>query len=270
MNFLRKPIKALLKSFNLKISKDIHESEVSIDVLCGFLRKLEPQEVVRLVRVGSENDGGYVIPANLGQSSKLFSPGCDGMVHFERDLYRKFKIPSVVLDHISKKPSDLEAFIEFQDNWLDASTSENTISLRDWVSANSEPNQTCILQMDIEGSEYEVLRNTPEYIIQKFHTIIVEFHYFEMIKNSFLFESKIQPVFDLLLQHHIPIFVNPNNCCGVVRFGNYSFPRVFEITFLNRNEVKETPEQNVSNFEPFTNVKNLPPISIKWEEFRNV
>lgn len=269
MSWLKNFIKTFLRFFDLRISRDTPESEVPIDILRKFLVTLEPQQVTNLVRVGSSNDGGYVIPEDLGETCKLFSPGCDGLVDFERDLYSKFQISSIVLDDISKKPKYLEPFIEFQHNWLDATSSEKTISLKDWVSSNSESNQTLILQMDIEGSEYEVLRNTPEYIVNRFHTIVIEFHYFEMIKNSFLFNSKIKPVFDLLLNNHVPIFVNPNNCCGVVRFGNFSFPRVFEITLLRRSEIINRPMNENAIIKPYINVANLPQISINWKDFQS-
>lgn len=268
MFIAKKAIKAFLKLFNLNISREIHETEVPIETLRDFLRTLEPQQVVEMIRIGSSNDGGYVIPKNLGDSSKLFSPGCDGIVEFERDLYRKYKIPSIVLDSISKKPKNLEAFIEFEDNWLDASTSNKTISLRDWVTSKSKSEETLILQMDIEGSEYEVLRNTPEEILNRFHTIVIEFHYFEMIKNSYLFENKVRPVFELLLKNHLPVFVNPNNCCGEIRFGKYKFPRVFELTLIRRTELVGNHEQAHPIIETYINVAGVPPIVINWESLR--
>jgi FkbM family methyltransferase len=268
MFFVKTVIKALLKLFKLKISREIHETEVPIETLRHFLRLLEPQNVIEMTRIGSNNDGGYVIPKNLGDSSKLFSPGCDGIVEFERDLYKKYQIPSIVLDNISKKPNDLDAFIEFEDNWLDASTSNKTISLRDWVTSKSKSNETLILQMDIEGSEYEVLRNTPEEILNRFHTIVIEFHYFEMIKNSYLFENKVKPVFELLLKSHVPVFLNPNNCCGEIRFGKYKFPRVFELTLIRRSELLVNQDQSHPIIDSYVNVAGVPPIDIDWESLR--
>jgi hypothetical protein len=250
-----------------RIEKDNNPSEVVIPILREFVKALQPKPVTNLTRVGSHHDGGYVVPSNLGDVTKLFSPGCDGVVSFEKDLYKKYKIPSVVLDEIIKKPSNLEPFIEFQANWLDSVTSDKTISLVDWVDQNSKPSELLMLQMDIEGAEYEVLRTTPSETLAKFHTIIVEFHYFEMIKNSFLFETKIKPAFDKLLQNHIPVFLNPNNCCGEVRFGQFSFPRVFEMTLINRKYASSLQSPIENQIQIYANIPNLPPIKINWELF---
>lgn len=260
-------VKLLLGKFNLKISRTIHESEVPIDVICSFIQKLEPQKKTKLVRLGSINDGGYVVPMHLDGIAKLFSPGCDGLVDFERDLYEKYSIPSIVLDQQSKKPEPLENYIEFQENWLDATTTSKTISLPDWVRQNSKSTDILMLQMDIEGAEYEVLRNTPTEILNQFHTIIIEFHYFEMIKNSYLFDTKIKPAFSSVLKNHIPVFVNANNCCGEVQFYNLRFPRVFEITFLHKSKTSDLKDEEYVELAGYKNVESNPDITINWKSF---
>lgn len=267
MIYLKRFIQVALRVFNLKITRDVFETEVPAETLCAFLQRLRPQNVTKMIRVGSKNDGGYVVPFELNGTTKLFSPGCDGLIEFERDLYARYKIPSIVMDHISKKPSQGASFIDFQDNWLDATTTETTISLGDWVVRNSDVGETLMLQMDIEGAEYEVLRNTASEILNRFHTIIIEFHYFEMIKNSFLFETKIKPVFDLLLSNHIPIYLNPNNCCGEVKFRSYRFPRVFEITLIRRSDLRKLSDSKYDEIPNSINIPLHPPIVIDWNSF---
>jgi len=262
-----KIVKSLFNLFNISISRITNETEVPIEVLIPFIASLQPQIVTKLTRVGSSNDGGYVVPENLGNTTKLFSPGCDGIVEFERDLYKKYKIPSIVLDEIIKKPEPLDSFIDFQENWLDATTREGTISLTDWVKRNATPSEDLILQMDIEGSEYEVIRNTSPEILGQFHTIVIEFHYFEMIKNSYLFETKVKPTFDALFRNHVPVFLNPNNCCGEVKFEKYQFPRVFEITLIRKSELLNVSELDFKEVPTYVNIPENNSISIKWEDF---
>jgi len=257
----------LFERVGLNVNRIRHETEVPAEELNRFLLTLKPQAITKLIRLGSKNDGGYVVPENLGGVSKLFSPGCDGIVEFERDLFHKYQIPSIVLDDISKKPQSLDSFIQFQENWLDAATRRGTTLLNDWVNQNSTPTEDLMLQMDIEGSEYEVIRNTSPEILDKFHTIVIEFHYFEMIKSSYLFETKIKPVFETLLRNHIPVFLNPNNCCGEVKYDEYRFPRVFEITLLRKSEVGSIPESPLDEMTNYVNLPEIAPISIKWEAF---
>ena len=264
---IKKSIKLLFEKIGLNVTKMSYETEVPAEELNRFLLDLKPQGVSELIRLGSKNDGGYVVPKNLGKVSKLFSPGCDGIVEFERDLFQIYQIPSIVLDDISKKPQPLDSFIHFQENWLDATTKKGTISLTDWVNQNSTPAEDLMLQMDIEGSEYEVIRNTSPEILDKFHTIVIEFHYFEMIKNAYLFETKIKPVFEALLRNHIPVFLNPNNCCGEVKYQEYRFPRVFEITLLRKSEAVPASENWLDEMSNYANIAGIAPISIKWEDF---
>ena len=44
--------------------------------------------------------------------------------------------------------------------------------------------QEILLQMDVEGSEYEIINRIKEANLNKFKILVIEFHYFEQIFNK--------------------------------------------------------------------------------------
>ena len=61
--------------------------------------KLKPQFKTELIRLGKNNDGGYLIPKkSLNSSNKLYSFGLDDDYSFEKDFYKKTNVEVVCYD----------------------------------------------------------------------------------------------------------------------------------------------------------------------------
>jgi len=89
---MRKLIKKILLKFRIFVSiidKD-HYNKLKI-----FLLKIRPFETNhQLIRVGSDYDGGYLIPDDLDQVKYCFSPGVSDNISFETQLSTDYKINS--------------------------------------------------------------------------------------------------------------------------------------------------------------------------------
>ena len=80
-----KHLQIFLKNFN---KNDLKELKI-------FLKSLAPVKTeYDLVRLGSENDGGYLVPNDLNDLHYCFSPGVSVDSDFEKELYDKYKIRS--------------------------------------------------------------------------------------------------------------------------------------------------------------------------------
>ena len=63
------------------------------------IKRWKPYDVGhKLIRVGGEADGGYLLPDILSKSSYLFSPGCGNVFSFEEDMLKR-NINSFITDH---------------------------------------------------------------------------------------------------------------------------------------------------------------------------
>lgn len=206
----------------------------------NLLNKLRPVKTeFNLIRVGSENDGGYLLPDDLNSIKACFSPGVDTNASFEKDLLQNFQIESHLADlSVDAPPNELKpkSFIK---KFLGGFNTEHHITLESWVNC-MEPDlrenleSDLILQMDIEGAEYETLLTSPDTLLRRFRIIVLEIHYVESWGDP-QFHKMVSLFFDKLLNSFNVVHVHPNNCCGLVHFGKLVAPRVFEITLLRKD-----------------------------------
>ena len=64
-----------------------------------ILKKLLPKKInFNLIRLGEDNDGGYLVPDDLNNIDQSYSAGVGLLTKFEKDLEEKFSIRSNMLD----------------------------------------------------------------------------------------------------------------------------------------------------------------------------
>lgn len=220
----------------------------------------------KLIRVGAKNDGGYLVPDILDQIEYCFSPGVGKVYEFEKEIYQK-KIPIFLADgSIEKDNIKIDSF-DFVKKNISSFNGQNNLTLERWINLKlNKKNSNLILQMDIEGSEYEAINATSEEYLNLFKIMIIEFHFLEKIYNRLGYNtvknclSKIRESFEVA-------HIHPNNCLGFFYICGEKFPTALEITFLRKdlckkiNRIKELP-----NILDQKNIKDLPDIflSNKW------
>ena len=188
-----------------------------------------------LVRVGGDGDGGYLLPKVLDKISYCFSPGVDNKVNFEKELYEKFNIKSFMADASVKAPL-LDSNFEFIPKFLGSNSRNNFITLSTWLRQSNLGNDTnLLLQMDIEGGEYEVLIYEDSHTLASFSTMVIEFHYLQkLFERDFL--KMVTAIFEKIYKNFSICHVHPNNCCGIASLDGVEIPRVIEVTFI-RNDL---------------------------------
>lgn len=213
--------------------------------LLGLLALLTPYSSgLPLIRLGSEGDGGYLVPDDLQGIGALFSPGVDATWTFEADIANRFGIPSFMCDGSVNAPLDLTSLQHFERLWLSPKTGPGKITLQDWIERHrAEEDCDLMLQMDIEGAEYDVLKFTPREVLRRFRVMVVEFHGLDLLTSQWIFRSRAR-VFRKLAQDFLPVHIHANNCCGCFMLGQYRVPRVLEMTYLRRDRVFGPLEQS--------------------------
>ena len=228
MGFLRKIRRSLFGDKNISTHK----------MLARFFEKIVPMTTEHeLVRIGGDGDGGYLVPNDFEGIDACFSPGVADSADFEEQLTRK-NIKCFLADFsVDAPPIDNELF-DFEKKYLGVADEDHFITLSSWVHDKYKGNNDLIFQMDIEGAEYDVISSTPSAEFKRFRIIVAEFHSLDRLKET-KFLSKVNGVFDKLLENFEIVHIHPNNCLDPVNVQGFSIPPVVEMTFLRKDRITQ-------------------------------
>lgn len=207
-----------------------HELERTLSLL------IPQQTEVPLIRVGAENDGGYLIPDDVEGISALYSPGVGTTWAFEQDMAEMFAIPSYLGDASVEKPDLPNDLMKFESVWLAETTSGLGISLDDWIDSHEFglQNHDLMLQMDIEGHEYRVLASLSDRNLRRFRIIVLELHGLGHL-TRWRTAREITHLLRRLDRQFIVVHLHPNNCLRPTLWRGYVVPEVVEVTYLRRD-----------------------------------
>ena len=222
----------------------------------SLIKKLYPLSTNKeLIRLGPKGDGGYLLPNDLVGIQACFSPGISSVSGFEKDC-ADLGIKVYLADKSIDRPADEHELFHFTKKFVGAISDNGFMTLENWVdSSMPDTKSDLLLQIDIEGFEYEVFLSTSEDILQRFRIIVAEFHQLDQLwsRPFFNFASR---AFDKVLQAHTCVHIHPNNCCGHLKINGIDIPRVMEFTFLRKDRIENTSYQR--NFPSSLDYDNTP------------
>ena len=135
-------------------------------------------------------------------------------------------------DGTVEKPILLNDNYDFLRKNLGAQEDDMTTTINSWMNSK-ETQDDLLLQMDIEGSEYEVINSLDELNLKKFRVMIIEFHYFEQVLTKMGYKI-IESVMKKILKYFNVAHIHPNNCCGSYKINKTIIPSALEITFMSK------------------------------------
>ena len=247
----------LSKLRNTLAKKGVFLSKVTVDDdLAQFFRDVRPIAVDKeLIRVGATSDGGYLIPDDLVGIDACFSPGVADTATFEHDLALR-GIRSYLADYSVENAPIENEMVSFEKKFLGDCDDNIYMRLETWVREKvGDAGHDLMLQMDIEGAEFQVILDTPRDILRRFRIIIVEVHDMEQLfdRDGFRF---VNQAFQKLLGDFAVCHIHPNNVDPVWSSGPYTVPRTLEFTFLRKDRVNPTGQ--VLSFPHRLDTPNLP------------
>ena len=203
-----------------------------------FIKRFRENYVsVDLIRIGGDADGGYLIPDIFNRIAYCLSPGVADTADFEAELSRRYDIKSFMIDgSVASAPLADENF-HFTKKFLGCRTNGDFITLSDWMESvldAGEDNHGMILQMDIEGGEYDVLTFESTATLSRFAAMIIEFHHLERLFGPH-FLDMTSVLFEKLYRNFAICHVHPNNYSGVISLNGIDMPNVIEVTFLRHD-----------------------------------
>jgi len=187
-----------------------------------------------LIRVGGKNDGGYLVPDDLSGVVACFSPGVDVTASFEKDLLSRGIWSHLADASVDSAPDDLKV-LSFEKKFLGVVNDDEYMTLEYWVRNKDAGTGDLILQMDIEGAEYQTIIATPMDILRRFRVIVVEVHNVEAWFNNPIAWETMQDFFCKMLADFHVVHLHPNNNCPFIDADGFLMPTVFEMTLLRKD-----------------------------------
>lgn len=208
---------------------------VSHSELFNLLNLLRPWQMISdtKVRIGSDADGGYVMPSSSRRSNAVLSIGIGNEVSFDNDL-ALLGARVIQFDHTIEASPSVHPQIEFHRKGWGARDEGEFVSLAtmvgmiDWTRARH-----AILKFDTEGAEWGCLAEARSEDLLRFEVLTGEFHDFHNLVNREHFDA-VFAVFQKLCSNHRVIHMHANNAGGMVMLGGIPFPRLLELTFMRK------------------------------------
>lgn len=258
---MRNSVKNAVKRVGSHVSSALHlyiSPQTDSNAIRSFVSQLVPYNLgVPLCRVGGGRDGGYLVPDDFEGIRHCFSPGVADTASFESALCKR-GITSFLADYsVPGPPSDLPV-CDFVKKFVGAVNSDHVMTLDRWIEEKC-PDVTAgdlILQMDIEGAEYETLLATSVGTLRRFRMIVLELHKLNHLDNRLYFRL-VNAAMQKLLEHFEVAHLHPNNAGGMTRIAGLDIPRVAEITLLRKDRViTKSPVQGLPNSLDVPNIMN--------------
>ena len=187
------------------------------------------------------------MPNDFSSLSACYSPGVGDTAEFELSMTEK-GIKCYLADGSVDNSPIKNAKIHFDKVFIGTKTKSNKITLYDWINKYSKNSEDLILQMDIEGDEYEVLKHTSVQTLSRFRILVIEFHRTHLILTKKGYDKMLESL-EKIHKNFIPVHLHNNNARPFIKFNGYTIPRAFEITFIRRDRieyfkpVKQLPHQ---------------------------
>lgn len=204
------------------------------------------------IRIGPNSDGGYVLGINY-LSDTVYSYGVGKNVKFEehylqlRPCAKMFLFDGTV-DSLPSKMLEKNAMVKFcKKNVYD----EKDLEIND---------SGCLVMMDIERSEFNLIKSLTERTIEKIKQMCIEVHFHKTHtwKDSMGFFEIINRFFHL-------IHIHANNHKQRLHFG---IPSVLELTLINKRYFKENIVLEKNNFPirglDYPNIVNKTDFNLDW------
>ncbi|MHB1903751.1 MAG: class I SAM-dependent methyltransferase [Ferrimicrobium sp.] len=190
------------------------------------------------VRVGGDNDGGYVMVDRGLNDTSVYNFGIGAEVTWDQAMADRGNT-IYQFDHTIEEPPPVVGKTVFQRLGLGAITADGFVSLGDALRRNGDQDRDdLVLNIDIEGGEWDILPTFDEKDMTPFSQIVIELHNLLAWVHDIDFRDRVMCSLDVLNQTHQIVHVHANNYGGRGVAGSVMSYDVLEATLLRRADWK--------------------------------
>jgi len=214
------------------------EPSSNLEQVHKLLKLLAPVAIEQpLIRIGGQDDGGYLVPDDLEDIKAGISPGVSTEVSFDLAMADR-GIDVLMADASVDGPPMENAHFHFLPKFVDVFEDDENIRLDTLCGSKAiDKEGDRILQMDIEGAEYRVILDLSDEALKSFRIMAIEFHHLDRMFAKFPLRI-IQATFLKLLRYHHVVHIHPNNVAKPTTRGDIEIPPVMEFTFYRKDRTK--------------------------------
>lgn len=211
------------------------------------------KEIPKLIRLGSRHDGGYVIPMFASKDHTWVTFGIGDNLEFENEIAKNNQV--FCFDHtINSLPKNSLSSVVFFKKGLAHVASDEFWTIDEALKATSVGESAYCIKLDIEGFEWEVLKDiiclkTPPKVL------VIEFH--GILRSHLNGESdRIYKELKDLSRFYLAVFSNVNNFGGVFRSDFGIHADTVEVTFIHREIDYESINYSATEYESLRSNNN--------------
>ncbi|WP_298212665.1 hypothetical protein [Ferrimicrobium sp.] len=165
----------------------------------------------RFTRIGGENDGGYVMVDQGLSDTSVYNFGIGQEVTWDQAM-ASMGNRIYQYDHTIEAPPSVEGDTVFYALGLGSKTDETMISLPDALATHhDQARDDLILNIDIEGGEWDILPLLTTRDLAPFSQIVMELHHLLRIVEDHAFQRQVYHSLEVLIDTHQVVHVHANN-----------------------------------------------------------
>lgn len=192
------------------------------------------------IRLGSPNDGGYVIVDLPLEYDLYIGAGVNDDVNFDNDFVKTIKCSGDYLlfdGTINGLPANASSKLKFTKKNISTVESNETTTLV----IESYGKKNVFLKMDIEGHEYQWFNCLPESILKTFSQIVIEVHGLGEPNGWHSTPEVKKAAFKILFKHFNIVHAHGNTHSYMASIGGGLIPNTLELTLLRKGLGNQTP-----------------------------
>jgi hypothetical protein len=233
-------------SLKLQASHDSGSPKIG-EQFRAFLRLLRPHDALNIEkrRFGSNHDGGYVMLDDLRHSRTALSLGIGGEVSWDLSMVESGLHVIQFDDVVSEPPHHSPGFTFNHARVVGRVERPDDVTLAQILARSDLANDNnLIAKIDIEGWEWEVLKESAKETLGRMRQITIEFHDLARFIDPAGRRTALVTL-ENLMETHACIHIHGNNCAPFIVIGGIAFPSVFEATFARRSDYTLIPSMAV-------------------------
>lgn len=194
----------------------------------------------KMIRIGRNNDGGYIMLDDFADDMKAYSFGICDDISWDMDVHSVGNMNVYMFDHtINRLPMYIEG-CSWKKMGIGITDQKDLLSLKTILEKNGDlHNRNLILKMDIEGAEWEILNDLGSDIICNFKQMVFELHNLTDIST----QNLIMEVLKKINKTHQVSWIHGNNF-GIAEFDSgYLMPESMEVLWVRKDtyEILDVP-----------------------------
>lgn len=200
---------------------------------------------VELVRIGKDNDGGYIMPDDFSSDDNIaYSFGISTDVSWDKDMAsRGYDV--FMYDHtIDGLPEENPRFHWSKLGVADSPNHADDLrTLDELIKANHhEDKHNMILKMDVEKAEWGVIEMVSSETLSRFSQILIEFHGL----NEPKWQGRIPAALRKLNLTHQAVHIHGQNVGHYVSLGTQTFCNQIEVSYVRRDKYSLDDDYDVN------------------------